>query len=74
MAKSVTSFIMKVFKSGTVLEQMNEFVICLLPKQSNLEFILQFRPICLSNMIIKVVSKIIANRVKRIIGDLAGNW
>lgn len=32
----------------------------------------QFRPICLSNVIIKIVTKVIVNRVKRVMGDLVG--
>lgn len=53
---------------------MNHAVICLLPKQKQPEAISQFRPICLSNVVAKIVNKVIANRVKVIIGDLIGEW
>lgn len=52
---------------------MNVSVICLLPKQHPPKDMSQFRPICLSNVLIKIISKIIANRVKRVIGDLVGD-
>lgn len=52
---------------------MNVSVICLLPKQHPPKDMSQFFPICLSNVLIKIISKIIANRVKRVIGDLVGD-
>lgn len=69
---SVLKFIKLVFSTGTVPESMNRSLICLLPKQSPLETIAQFRPICLSNVIMKVVTKIIANRIKPVLGELVG--
>lgn len=71
---SITSFVQEVFRSGQVPEQANQSIICLLPKQESLEDISQFRPICLTNVIIKIISKVIADRVKRVIGDLTGEW
>lgn len=44
----------------------------LLPKQENPEEISQFRPMCLSNVVVKVISKEIANRAKRIMNYLTG--
>lgn len=53
---------------------MNKSLICLIPKQHQPEFISQFRPICLSNVIFKVVTKVIANCLKILMGDLVGDW
>lgn len=74
VGESVTKFILEVFRTRTVPADMNHAVLCLLPKQHPPEDISQFRPICLSNVLIKVISKVLANRVKRVIGDLAGKW
>lgn len=71
---AISEFVLNVFRTGVVPEQMNTSLICLLPKQHQPTDISQFRPICLSNVVIKIISKVIANRVKRIIGDLVGEW
>lgn len=68
----VTAFVHKVFQSGDVPEDLNESVICLLPKHDHLEYISQFRPICLSNVIIKAVSKVVAARLKTLMDSLTG--
>lgn len=65
-------FVLDVFRTGMIPEHMNQSVICLLPKQQQPDSISQFRPICLSNVVIKIVTKVIANRLKRTIGDLSG--
>lgn len=70
----MSEFVLQTFRTCKVSEHMNHSVICLLPKQQRPESISQLRPICLSNVVIKIVSKIIANRVKRVIGDLGGEW
>lgn len=67
---SLTKFVLEVFCTRTMPESMNQSMICLLSKEENPATIAHFRPICLSNVIAKVVSKVIANRVKSIIGDL----
>lgn len=74
VGSSVCKFVLEVFASGVIPEGMNDSLICLIPKQAQPEFISQFRPICLSNVIIKVVTKIVANRFKPLMGDLVGVW
>lgn len=74
VGSSITEFVKEVFRTWVVLEEMNKSTICLLPKIEQPEHISQFRPICLSNMIIKVISKIIANRLKVVIGELTSVW
>lgn len=74
MGGSVTAFVQEVFQFGQVPEKANQSIIGLLPKQESSDDISNFRPICLNNIIIKIISKAIANRVKRVIGDLTGEW
>lgn len=66
----VIKFDTEVFVTGYVPESMNCSLICLLSKLTHPETIAQFRPICLSNVIIKVITKIIANRLHPVMGDL----
>lgn len=68
----VVAFVKGIFELGIVLEQMNGSLICLIPKQTHPETISQFRPIYLGNVITKVISKVIANRLKPLMGDLVG--
>lgn len=68
----MTRFVKEVYETGIVLEAMNRSLLCLLPKQSKPEMIAQFRPICLSNVIIKIIIKTIENRLKLVMGDLVG--
>lgn len=74
VGSSVTAFVHEVFQSGKVPERTNQSIICLLPKEESPDDISKFRPICLANVIIKIISKVIADRVKRVIGDLTGEW
>lgn len=69
---TITEFVKKVFQIGFMPPEANQSIICLLSKQDQLEMLTHFRPICLSNVIVKTMSKIIASKLKRMIGDLAG--
>lgn len=65
-------FVKEVFRTRVVLEDMNHSFICLIPKQAHPEHISQFHPICLSNMIIKLITKVIAIRMKPLMSELTG--
>lgn len=69
----VVTFVRDIFELGLVPENMNGSLIYLIPKQAHHETISQFWPICLSNVIMKVISKVIANRLKPLMGDLIGH-
>lgn len=68
----VTAFVQRIFRTGHVPPDMNESLICLIPKQHRPEAMAHFRPICLSNVIMKIVSKVIANRFKPVMPVLVG--
>lgn len=73
MGKSVMAFVLRVVQTGEIPTEMNGSVIYLFSKKQHPEDISQFRHICLSNVIIKIVNKVNANRLKRVIGDLVGD-
>jgi hypothetical protein len=48
-------------------ERVNVTHMALIPKKQNLEHVTEFRPISLCNVIYKVISKVMVNRLKRIL-------
>ena len=49
------------------LEVINSTNIALIPKVKNPQFISQFRPISLSNVLYKIIAKVIVNRFKHVL-------
>ena len=60
---AVTSF----FHSGNILSAINETIISLIPKVDNPVVISNYRPISLCTVLYKTISKILANRIKKIL-------
>lgn len=57
----------KFFITGKLIQIFNQNFISLIPKTDNLTKVDQFRPISLCNICYKIISKIIASRVKHIL-------
>ena len=51
--------------SGSLIPGLNHTFISLIPKVKNPEFITEFRPIALCNILYKLVAKVLANRLKK---------
>ncbi|XP_048494745.1 uncharacterized protein LOC125494904 [Beta vulgaris subsp. vulgaris] len=64
--KAVSHF----FSTGYILREWNYTNICLIPKTERPEEASQFRPISLCNVIYKIISKVISNRLKPILREL----
>ena len=63
IVKAVGSF----FHSGNLLRTINETIISLIPKVDNPVVLTNFRPISLCTVLYKIISKILANRMKRVL-------
>eukprot|EP00253_Pinus_taeda_P024446 PITA_24446 len=55
---------------GTILKSINSTFLALIPKEENAQTPEKFRPIALCNVIYKIISKVIANRLKPILPNL----
>lgn len=60
----ITKAVAEFFRTGRLLSQFNSTIITLVPKVMNLSNMGEFRPISCCNTVYKVISKVIANRIK----------
>ena len=66
----VSDAVLLSLNSGTLLKSINHTFITLIPKVNNPESVAQFRPISLCNVIYKILSKVIVNRLKPILKSI----
>ena len=62
--QDVCNSVQAFFHSGSLLKSLNQTYLTLIPKVTFLEFVSQFRPISLCNVIYKIISKLMVNRLK----------
>jgi len=51
-------------KNGRVSEELNATFLSLIPKSENPGYFREYRPISLCNLVYKIITKIIANKIK----------
>jgi hypothetical protein len=64
---SVSHAVLSVLNSGKILRKINLAHISLIPKKKNPECMSDYRPISLCNVIYKILSKVLANRLKLVL-------
>ena len=70
MGSTVINFVLNILNSSRMPQVLNETYICLIPKVRCPQKISEFRPISLYNVIYKIISKVLANRLKKILPDV----
>ena len=66
----VTHVVLSSLNSGSILKSINHIFITLIPKFNNPEWVSDFRPISLCNVIYKIISKVIANCLKALLDSI----
>jgi hypothetical protein len=67
---SVTNAVLGFLNGGDMSEVVNQTVLVLIPKVANPQELTQFRPISLCNVLYKICSKSLANRLRTILDDI----
>jgi hypothetical protein len=66
----VTDSVLRILRGTDSLEEVNNTFIVLIPKVASPTELGQFRPISLCNILYKIASKVLANRLKEILPDI----
>ena len=66
----ITQVVLSCLNSGSILKSINHTFITLILKVRNPEKVTEFRPISLCNVLYKIVSKVIANRLKPLLNSI----
>ena len=67
VGKDITTSVLSFLNLATLPNHLNHTFITLIPKVKNLELVLEFHPISLCNVLYKIFSKVLANRLKKIL-------
>ncbi|GLT65285.1 hypothetical protein SLA2020_377240 [Shorea laevis] len=67
---NVIDYVQNFFRSGFLLKEFNHSHIALIPKVDNPSRVNHFRPISLTNFTYKIISKILANRLKPLLHSI----
>ena len=64
MGDNVTNLVLNVLNGSMPIAKLNKTNIAIIPKTSNHKMMVEFQPISLCNVIYKLISKTLANRLK----------
>ena len=70
VGKDVVTAVLDFLNDGILLPALNHTDIVLIPKVKNPEKMSDFRPISLCNVIYKIISNVLANRLKQVLPDI----
>ena len=67
IGEDVSKAVLNCLNSGSIPSSINRTFITLIPKVKSPSVVSEFRPISLCNVIYKIVSKVVANRLKKVL-------
>lgn len=70
IGSDVTDMVLNVLNSNMSTAEINKTIITIVPKIENPTKMTEFRPINLSNVIYKLISKVLVNRLKAILPQI----
>ena len=70
VGNNVVLAVLDFLNNGNMLPDINHTNIVLIPKVKNPERMSEFRPISLCNVIYKIISKVLANRLKQVLPQI----
>jgi hypothetical protein len=70
VGNDITQAVLKAINDKVIPDGWNEIMIVLIPKVDNPEEVSQFQPISLRNMVYKIISKMLALRLKVILLEI----
>jgi hypothetical protein len=68
--KDVCNAVLQFLNNGQFDKEINATNIALVLKKKNPSHVIDFRPISLCNVVYKLIAKVLANRLKRVLGDI----
>ncbi|KAK2640829.1 hypothetical protein Ddye_022592 [Dipteronia dyeriana] len=66
------NFVTEFHKNGSVVKDLNRTFISLIPKVNNVESMKNFRPISFVNSMYKILAKVLANRLRKVLSLVIG--
>lgn len=73
MEKDVIKFCQNFMQTGELPDDVNEAVVCLIPKVKEPKSMGDLRPISLCNVLVRILSKVMANRLKKCLGSIVSD-
>jgi hypothetical protein len=70
VGKEVCKAVLFSLNSGVINKELNSTYIALIPKVKNPTNVIDFRPISLCNVLYKIISKVLANRLKKVLPSI----
>ncbi|XP_074336026.1 uncharacterized protein LOC141673191 [Apium graveolens] len=70
MGRDIVTLVSNFFSSGMILEELNRKNVVMIPKKKCPVEVGDLRPISLCNVLAKIVIKVIANRLKRVLDQV----
>lgn len=67
---SVSEYVRCILEGEEMLEPVSEDLVVLIPQVDSPSLITQFQPISLCNVIYKLVTKVLVNKIKHVLGDI----